>query len=202
MLDNEFRDILDDNENIVWSDKPHLLVHILSGVPFLIIGLIWGAIDFFFLNAFNSFGGQTQGFLLPFMLLHSAPFWLSIINMLRLLVTYRNTYFAITNKRVLTRTGFMGIDYTAKDFDIISNVSVNVNPIEKMLGRGSIIINEYTSVQGTQNVGRGNRLYGIANPYEIFKQLKSMSLDIKTDIQFPNKFRPDTNPGYNTKYDK
>ena len=28
-----------------------------------------------------------------------------------------------------------------------------------------------------------------------------MSLDIQTDISYPNAMRPDNNPGYNTKYD-
>ncbi len=202
MYENEFRDVLDDNEIIVWSGKPHFFIHIMSGVPFLIFGLLWGSFDLFFFKGFSSTGGPA-GFIIPFLLLHSAPFWLSVSNMIRLLVTHKNTCFAITNKRILTKTGFMGIDYKTKDFERISHVEVNVSPLEKILGRGTVLIDELHIPSANSRRGlRGNRIYGIEHPYDVFKKLKSMSLDIKTDIHFPNKYRPDSNPGYNTKYDK
>jgi hypothetical protein len=40
----------------------------------------------------------------------------------------------------------------------------------------------------------------IENPYAVFKQLKQVSMDIRTDIQYPNQYRPEDNPGYKTKY--
>jgi hypothetical protein len=44
-------------------------------------------------------------------------------------------------------------------------------------------------------------LLHISDPYEVFKRVKHMSLDIQTDIAYPNALRPDENPGYNTEYD-
>lgn len=40
----------------------------------------------------------------------------------------------------------------------------------------------------------------VENPYEIYGKLQNIVLDIQTDIEFPNAYRPDENPGYNTKY--
>ena len=37
-------------------------------------------------------------------------------------------------------------------------------------------------------------------PYEVFKQIKTVSVDVKTDWNYPNKLRPEENPGYNTEY--
>ena len=207
MHDNEFRDILDTNERVIWSDKPHLMVHLASGVPFLIIGIIWGIMDSFFFSGFMSFGAGgfsgMFGFLSIFMLLHMMPLWLSIGNMIRLILVYRNTFFCYTDKRVIIKTGFMGVDYKIRDFYNIENVEVNVSPLENMLGVGTIRIDEgYVYGHNNKRTRVGNRLNGIQNPYEVFKNLKEIVMDIKSDVNYPNDFRPETNKGYNTRYDK
>ncbi len=40
----------------------------------------------------------------------------------------------------------------------------------------------------------------IENPYDVFKFFKKVSHAVKTDIHFPNLYRPDINPGYKTRY--
>lgn len=205
MYEYEFNDILDSGERILWSDKPHLMIHIMSGIPLFLFGLAWGAFDMFFIMGFRAFDGGIgfTGFFSIFMLIHMMPFWLGIGNMIRLIFVYRNTFMAYTDKRVITKTGFMGIDYKIKDFYNIENIEVNVNPIENFLGLGTIKIDEYIVNTGKNSSRRmGNRLYGIKNPYEVFKNLKEIVMDVKTDINYPNDYRPDINPGYNTKYSK
>lgn len=201
MYEHEFRDILDTNERIIWSDRPHLLIHLAIGFPLLIIGIIWGIMDSFFFMNFMSFGSGFN-FLSIFMLLHMMPLWLGVGNMIRLIFVYRNTYFCYTDKRVIIKTGFMGVDYKIKDFYNIGNVEVNVGPLENMLGVGTIRIDEEYVRTGKHSRRVGNRLYGIKRPYEVFKALKEIVMDIKTDINYPNEYRPDTNSGYNTKYHK
>lgn len=203
MHENEFRDILDTNERVIWSDKPNLLVHLASGIPFLIIGILWGIMDMFFIgNMMFSDGGPIFGFLSIFMLLHMIPLWLGVGNMLRLIFVYRNTFFCYTDKRVIIKTGFLGVDYKTKDFYNIGNVEVNVGPLENAFQVGTIRIDEEIVHSGKHSRRTGNRLYGIQKPYEVFKSLKEIVMDIKTDINYPNEFRPETNMGYNTKYDK
>ncbi len=202
MYENEFRDILDTNERVIWSDKPHLLVHLATGFPLLIIGILWGIMDSFFFMNFMAFGGGFFNFLSIFMLLHMMPLWLGVGNMIRLIFVYRNTYFCYTDKRVIIKTGFMGVDYKTKDFYNIGNVEVNVGPIENMVGAGTIRVDEEYVRTGKHSRRVGNRLYGIQRPYEVFKALKEIVMDIKADINYPNEYRPDSNKGYNTKYDK
>jgi hypothetical protein len=54
--------------------------------------------------------------------------------------------------------------------------------------------------------GNTTKLYdtwtAIEDPYQVFKLVKQTSLDIKTDINYPNALRPETNPGYQTKYER
>jgi len=40
----------------------------------------------------------------------------------------------------------------------------------------------------------------VKNPYEVFKLLKQVYFDIKTDVEYPNRLRPPVNPGYGSEY--
>ena len=45
-------------------------------------------------------------------------------------------------------------------------------------------------------------LEDVHHPHEYMNKIQDITRDIKTDIAFPNKYRPEDNPGYHTKYDK
>lgn len=200
MYKNEFINILDDDEEVLWSDKPNKLIHLSTGFPMLIIGIIWGILDSVFIIA--SWGFGMFGVISLFMLLHLMPLWIGIGGMIRLLLSYKNTFFCYSNKRIIIKKGFWGVDYNILDYDMITTVEVNVSPMEKSLGVGTIRINEEYIRSGKNTTRYGKRLYGISNPYQVFKELKQITMDVKTDINFPNEYRPEINPGYNTKYRK
>ena len=199
-LPTEFDIVKDDDETILWSGQPAVVPFLAQGIPFLIFGLLWGAFDYFFFMQFISFSGM-QLFNVLFMLLHMFPFYGSILNMIRLILVHRNTYYAVTNKRLMLRTGFIGTDFKSVDYDKIQNLEVNINPLEKFLDVGSI--RAFTGeISSTRNGTRPlfNEFTAIENPYAVYKQIKQISVDIKTDWNYPNQLRPDENPGYNTKY--
>lgn len=199
-LPPEFDAVKDNDETIYWTGQPKFVPFLAKGIPFLIIGLLWGAFDLFFLMNMMSIGGG-QPFIWIFMLLHLFPFYGSILNMFRLALVHQNTFYAITSKRLMLRTGFFGIDFKAVDYDKIQNLEVNVGPLEKLFNVGTIraFTGEYTHTKnGTRPLF--NEFIAIEEPYEVFKQIKQVSVDIKTDWNYPNKLRPEDNPGYNTKY--
>lgn len=199
-LPPEFDAVKDNDETIYWTGQPKFIPFLAKGIPFLIIGLLWGAFDLFFLMNMMSIGGG-QPFIWIFMLLHLFPFYGSILNMFRLALVHQNTFYAITSKRLMLRTGFFGIDFKAVDYDKIQNLEVNVGPLEKLFNVGTIraFTGEYAHTKnGTRPLF--NEFIAIEEPYEVFKQIKQVSVDIKTDWNYPNKLRPEDNPGYNTKY--
>ena len=198
----EFEAIKDVDESILWIGKPAYVPYLAQGIPFLLIGLVWLAFDSMFILGMMSNGlGGMGGFITIFMLFHLFPFWGSLLNMVRLMLVYRNVRYAITTKRVMLRSGFFGIDFKAVDFDKIQNLEVNVGPLEKMYNVGSIRIFSGEAAH-TKNGMRS--LYdvfkAIPEPYAVFKQLKQVSMDIRTDMNYPNQMRPDENPGYKTTY--
>ncbi|MEI6323397.1 MAG: PH domain-containing protein [bacterium] len=198
-LPPQFDAVLDQNEKIIWVGNPTIVPFLLSGVPFLMLGLIWGSIDYFgFIRHMGEMKGPGAGFMIPFFTLHLLPLWLGVGNMIRLCLVFGNTCYAFTNKRVMIRSGFFGISFKSIDFDRIQELDVTVNPIENLLGVGSVKM--FSGATGNNGVRTFDFFMGIENPYEVYKQLKTVSVDVKTDWNYPNALRPSENMGYNTKY--
>jgi len=195
-----FDQVRDPNESVLWAGRPAFGPFLATGIPFLAIGLVWFSIDFFgfILPMFE--GGRRApsgftGFMVPFFALHLFPFWGSLLNMLRLVLVHKNTAYAITTRRAMFRGGVWGVSYESVDFDQITDLQVNVGPLERSIGAGTITI----SIAGLNSNARKN-FTAVSDPYEVFKEIKKVSLDVKTDFEYPNQLRPETNPGYKTAY--
>jgi len=204
----ELDKILDEKEKVFWEGKPKFWPFLLGGsVVTTIFGLFWMIflIHFIVIAAINIAQGGLLGwgiFLLP-------HFWIGIILVFGIpiyqILVYKHVYYAITNKRVLFQKGLIGRDFEMTDFDQITNAEVNVGLLDKLFGgsSGSILIStagSFTYGRHGQQISRPYSLRNIENPYEVFKFFKKVSHAVKTDIQYPNKYRPQTNPGYNTSY--
>src|SRR5438874_719535 len=199
----EFESIRNGNETVLWAGRPAHWPYLASGIPFLAIGCIWFSIDYFgfirpMLSGTGKMPGGFAGFAIPFFMLHLFPFWASILNMVRLVFVWKNAAYALTDKRLMFREGFWGISYDSIDHDQITDLQVNIGPIERMCGVGSVSVNA-----GRTN-SKGNILRqtftAIEEPYDVYKEIKRVSLDIKSDLEYPNKLRPAENPGYKTAY--
>lgn len=190
----EIDKILDQNEKVLWEGKPDFW-------PFFGISCIGGVIGFFML--FFSF--LELIFLNSLGLIFYLGFCFSFILPLYQFLAYKITHYAITDKRVLIQQGVIGRDFKIIDFDQITNSEVNVGLFDKLFGgrTGSILISTAGSFTSGQYgpVHTPFALRSIFEPYEVFKFFKKISHDVKTDIQYPNDYRPQTNKGYKTQYD-
>ncbi len=201
----QFEAVRDQNEQIYWTGRPACLPFFLTGVPLLLVGLLWGTIDYSFIRQmlhgmlYHGQAMRLNGFPLLFILCHALlPGVLGMLNMARLFLAYGNTCYAYTNKRLMMRSGFWGIDFKTIDYDKIQELEVDVDPIENVLGVGTI-----RAFSGS-TTSKGTRIYdefaAIPRPYDVFKNIKQVSVDIKTDWNYPNALRPEDNPGYRTQY--
>lgn len=193
-----FDDIKDQDEEILWSDKPNAFCFVFYGIPFLILGLIWGCIDVFILIQMMNSGDDMMGFGIPFLLLHAFPFWGSFLFMGWLWLAHGKTFYAYSNRRLLIRTGAIGTDYKAYDYDQLSNLEIRQGPIQKSFNVGTISFN----TGQTNSKGRmlTSSFRAIPNAFEVFKRIKEVSMDVKTDEFYPNAKRPSENKGYKTHY--
>ncbi len=200
------RSMLDIGEQLIWEGKPDRVTYVI-GQPFLyLFALMWGAFDAVFIFAFTSgeaFGGSMGFFFIPFFLIHLIPVWIAIFGPVYRLINWNYIEYAITDKRIYVASGIIGRDIKLVEFSQVREPSVQVGIIEKLRNCGTVRLNPYsqTNRSGTQGLLHTGALLHISDPYGVFKRIKQMSLDIQTDISYPNAIRPDNNPGYNTKYD-
>jgi len=185
-MDSVFKHILYDNERILWQEKPYFPLFIVNFNDLLAIA-VSVLLCSFLLSGMDE---STQIILIIF-------FFIFFVPMIYRYFVYPNTYYALTNRRIIFRSGFMGIDYKSVDYDCILNAECNVNPLENIFGVGTIrVFNGEFCERGPTT----NDMRAIPFPYETYKRMKSIAMDIKSDINFPNKLRPEDNPGYHSKY--
>lgn len=200
MQKNTIDDVLDGNEKVLWRGAPNSKSYVGASVlKMLPIALIWLIFDSTFI-VFISIGmsqGQIPlavlGFVIPFFILHLTPVWIWLANTIKAIKEVRNLEYAITDKRVIIRSGVIGIDFKFILYTEIDSVNVKVGLIDKIFKVGDIYINA--------SVNSGV-LWDVPNPYGIGTALQKVTTDIKSDIHFPNAMRPDNNPGYKTGYDE
>lgn len=194
----EFNSIKDDDEEILWTDKPKFIPYATTALGLGFGVFIFVSFYYAMIKNITNEGGAVGNFSTWFVLL---PISLFLFSFLSKIFSYNNTIYAFTNKRVMVRSGFIGTDFKIIDYDKISDIQVTVNFIERVFNVGTI---KFYSGRTESNDGITTKLYdrweAISTPYEVFKQLKKVSVDIKTDFNYPNALRPDINPGYSTKY--
>ena len=196
----EFDSVKDDDEKILWIDRPKFIPYCITGLGLAAGALIFIGIIYFSSKLVKNSDGSTGEMNWFFAALPIAFF---LWEFFKKMFSYGNTSYAYTNKRVMMRTGFIGTDFKSIDYDKISDIEVTVNFVERAFNVGTI---KFFSGRTKTDEGTTTKLYdrweAISNPYEIFKKVKQVSVDIKTDFNYPNALRPDVNPGYKTKYDR
>lgn len=194
----ELDKILDEKEKIFWEGKPNFWPFFASSFIISAFGLI-----FLFAGLVVLIASIIKG---EYMLIFFPHFWVGLALVVgaplyRYLV-YGHTYYAITHKRILFQKGVIGRDFEMVDFDKVTNAEVNVGLFDKLFSKnsGSIMISTAGSfVSGRHGpVARPYVLANIPDPYKIFKLFKKVSHAVKTDIEYPNAYRPKNNPGYNS----
>ena len=164
---NLFEPVLASGEAVAWTGRPHLVPYLLTGLPFLVIGCLWGAFDLQFIRHMPA---SQMGFAIPFFTLHLFPFWGSILYLVYLMVAYHNVVFAITNQRVVLRGGAFAPSFKSYDFTEIDQLTVSSGPFESMVGAGTV---KFSTGKTTS---KGAVIYAqiraVDGAYEVFKQLR------------------------------
>ena len=197
----ELDKVLDENERVFWEGNPKFWPFFLSGFAGILFGLV-----FLILGGIVLIQSIRSG---DFLFVLFPHFWVGVFFVFGIpiyqILVYKHMYYAITNKRVLLQKGLIGRDFEMVDFDQITNAEVNVGVLDKLFGggSGSILISAAgTFTYGRHGaVGKPYTLSNIPNPYDVFKFFKKVSHAVKTDIEYPNKYRPKVNHGYQTGYD-
>lgn len=196
----DFKDIITEDEQILWQGKPNKSSFILGSIfKMMPIAIIWICFDATFITMmiatgfFNSNNIILVVGIIAFFILHLTPVWMWLKNVFTAWIQHKNLEYVFTNKRIIIKSGVIGIDFQNVFYTGIESVNLKVGIIDRMFKVGDIYIrSDLKSIV----------LYDITNPYVITTKLQEIVNDIKTDVYFPNDYRPKENHGYNTKYRK
>ncbi len=87
----------------------------------------------------------------------------------------RKTVYAVTNKRVLIRTGYIGVDYKSLNYDMLGAMVVNVNVVDKIVNKntGTISFGSMSSPLTNDAMAKFRFQY-IKSPYEVNREVKAI----------------------------
>ncbi len=208
---NDIEGQLMPDESIIWKGIPKRNAFIInSSLTMLPVALIWLMIDGSFIFSFiqtsefvgtEVFSGMTF-FFIGFFALHLMPVWIWLYGVLTANGRWKNTQYAVTNKRIIIRNGLIGYQYNSFYYTDISNVTLKVGVIDRMLGVGDIMISLNHAIGTTK---KGNPIHttsilDVENPDHVMQIVQKTIMDMQTDIHYPNALRPEVNPGYHTEY--
>ncbi len=163
--------VLSEDETVIWSGKPNRKGLAFDGIfKMLPIVLVWLALDAAFLavmikeNLFN----QNPSFsyiVLPFFIIHIAPLWIWISNIIKSSTEYNGYEYVLTQKRVLIKTETFGVDIRSVWLNDVKEFKVVKDTVDKLLNTGDLIIKgEFTDVA----------LLNIKNVEEVIEDFKKV----------------------------
>lgn len=189
MNDKElFSPILQKDEEIIKTFKPNKKRYVLvSGlfssifqILLLALGIIM-AVAGFSGNVLNEDGTVDYGFGWFGVVIVVLFVIFILITWISLAVSHKKTIYAYTNKRILIRRGFIGVDYATLDFDMIGGLMVNVGLLDKLIkkngGTGTITFGSAASpVINTGNAGGVTPFTwkNIDDPYGVYREIKEV----------------------------
>ncbi len=194
----DIENIISIDEVILWRGKPNKKAFIINSIfKMLPFALIWLLFDGAFIAMFIASGFTELGieilFFIIFFAFHLLPVWIWLGNILTASKRHKNIEYAFTEKRIIVKSGIIGIDFKNIYYSEIDSVNLKVGAVDKMLNVGDIYI---------KSKSQATILQDLENPYFLTQKLQEIVFDIKSDIIFPNNLRPEENHGYNTKYKK
>ena len=187
-------------EAILWRGKPKKSAFIASrSLTLMPIAVVWLILDLGFISNMFGVGGMNY-FLIPFFALHLMPVWIWLGSTLTAGKRWKNTMYYVTNRRIIIQSGFLAVNEKSLFYKDMANAQLRVGLFDKLFGTGSILLdNGYFDYRRRRNYP-GNKLEHLEDAHNAYSRIQQTILNIQTDMEYPNAYRPEHNPGYNTDY--
>lgn len=183
--------ILDDDETILFSMKPNkrrfiTITSIFSGLISFIIGTIFLLVGVLSLLGIgihftNESGARDLMPSIIFIIFGSVPFFSAITLLFRSTIKYQKAFYIVTNKRLILRNGFIGVDYKSIAIKNIITVDVRVDFLDKLVtpNTGSIVFGSAANPVVNNNQNNSSDLNSfifahIDDPYGSYKKIKQI----------------------------
>ena len=182
-LNSPFEQILDSDEYIQKIFKPNKLKMYLSSFLASLFLFLWLAIIFVGIELTDA--ESTDLWWVGLVI--SVAIWVVFLLFmwLFLVLSYKNTFYAYTNKRIVIRRGIFGVDFKSLDMNMVGAITVNVTLLDKILRKGTGTIVFGSMASPIANNGMYFRFANISNIYDRYKEIKSVIDEQKNTQKSP-----------------
>jgi len=173
-----FSKILDSDETIIEAFKPNKFRSTVIGIiGDVLVALFTAALGIVLLTIrLHGNGNEVTGAVVFF----TMGGLILIYSLISRPVRYMKAWYCYTNKRIIIRSGFIGVDYKTLDYSGISAIDVRVDFLDKLVkpNTGKVLFGSASAPLITTNNGnnRGNNrgyIFDYINdPYEVYKRIK------------------------------
>jgi len=136
-MKEKFIDIIDENEEIIDVLKPNTKKFWWNiGIRLFFITAFFNALVILMVFGVYSDGGFSDLRSVWMTIFIAGGISLLIVLFVILLASlaFQKRYYAYSNKRILIRSGVIGVDFKVLEYKLLGAMTVNVNVIDKMLG--------------------------------------------------------------------
>ena len=187
-------------ESILWRGKPKKNAFITSkSLTLLPIAIVWLILDLSFLIPAIA-EGEMLFFLIPFFALHMMPVWLWLGSMLTAGKRWKNTNYYVTNRRIIIQDGFWSVNENSLFYKDLRSAQVRIGLLDKLFHTGDILFDDGMITTRDSRHATFPVMEDLENPHTVYNRIQKIILDMQTDMEYPNAFRPESNPGYHTDY--
>lgn len=180
------------DENVLWSGKPNKRGFILEGIfnSMLPFALFWAFIDLsiirgIFTGDINNASNESTLFILIFMAVHMMPVWIYLFGILTVIIKYKNTQYAVTEKGVYVSSGVFTANCDMRPFSEITNIRVHRGIIDQMLGVGDVILstNDYYRTSRGRTMRYQLSIDSIRDYVEVFEYIENAQSSISKEAK-------------------
>jgi len=164
------------DEKVLWSGKPVKMPFIIPSFATILPGLFFMGFSIVWMSGAIS-AGAPSGFWLFGLIFFFIGFGVCFGTPIWQLMRYKNTEYMITDQRIITQTGAIGLDTRFIDFDKIQEVYIQVGFIDKMFGTGTVLVTTaglvyVDTAKGGASMSMRPSLAALKEPYEVHKLLQ------------------------------
>jgi hypothetical protein len=191
--------VLTAGEAILWRGKPKRGAFIAAkSLTLFPVAVVWLIFDLNFIGKVFS-SGEMLGFLIPFFTLHLMPVWVWLANVITANRRWKNTNYYVTNRRIIIQGGFFAVNETSLFYKELRNAHLRVGLMNKLFQTGDIAFDDGFTVHNNKQ-NKGHAFEALEDADSVYRRVQKVILDMQTDMEYPNAFRPEDNPGYQTQY--
>lgn len=175
-MEEKFADILEKNEKITKVYKPNKAKYWTGFILTSKLCWIWVFLGLLVSIPEEGKSFNTELFGLAFAITGAIFVVGMLLTILFGAIYYKNRYYAYTNKRIIIRSGVIGIDYKSLEFKTLTATTVNVTFLDKVLGRntGNLRFGSPSAPMGNIYAANPYVFKHLVKPYDTLREIKEL----------------------------